>query len=263
VPPEQDLSEIEGLRLPATERFKTTFQAVERIEGMLSPFSLAVMDMLLSLQVANGDLLEIGTYRGKCAALLGAHLRPGETLTLVDIENYLDPASIEPFKAKTNFILTSSEHLKTAMPRYSARRGTFRFIHIDATHGYSETFTELAMADELLAPGGIIAMDDFTNLNYSQNIAAIFKYLYTAHTDLMLFLVTDEKGYLCRRRDFNHFAGEVLKKSIAEMESRGIEATLARTGFTQEYRAFYLRRRGDGEAGFYSPEAYRNQILGR
>lgn len=264
-PGEQDFSEIEDLRLPVNERFKSVADAAERIEGMLSPFSMAALDMLLSLQRelgAKGDVLEIGTYRGKSAALLGTHLRPSERLTLVDIADYLDPASVAPFKAQTDFVLAPSSRLKSALPNYSARCGTFRLIHIDASHGYEETFQELEMADELLAPLGIIAMDDFTNLNYSQNIAAIFKYLYTTSTKLMLFLVTDEKGYLCRKKDFNTFAELILRRSIAEMKSRDVSATLARTSYGPEYRAFYLRERGEDETALYGPETYKNQIFG-
>jgi len=125
---------------------------VQRIEGMFSPFSIAVMDMMLSLQeslTAEGDILEIGTYKGKSAALLGHHLRDGERLALVDVTDYLDPTAIEPFKGRTDFTLSDSSKLRTALPRYRERHRTFRFIHIDASHGYEETFRELGMANEL------------------------------------------------------------------------------------------------------------------
>jgi len=110
------------------------------------------MDMMLSLQeslTAEGDILEIGTYKGKSAALLGHHLRDGERLALVDVTDYLDPTAIEPFKGRTDFTLSDSSKLRTALPRYRERHRTFRFIHIDASHGYEETFRELGMANEL------------------------------------------------------------------------------------------------------------------
>jgi len=69
------------------------------------------------------------------------------------------------------------------------------------------------MADALLAPRGIIAMDDYANLNYSQNIAAIFKYFYSSGTDLRIFLATNEKAYLCREADWAFYAGFVLDRS--------------------------------------------------
>jgi predicted O-methyltransferase YrrM len=261
-----DLQVIENLSLPNNDQFQKTAESAERIEGMFSPFSMAAVDMMLSLQEslgAKGDILEIGTYRGKSAALLGTHLRAGEKLTLVDIADYLDPASILDFKDRTDFILAPSSLLKSNLPNYRARRGTFRFIHIDASHGYDETFHELGMADDLLAPLGIISMDDFTNLNYSQNIAAIFKYLYTVRTKLVMLLATDEKAYLCRKENFDLFADLILRRGIAEIRCRGVDALLARTSYGPEYAAFYLRRREKGETGsFYGVDIYRSQIVG-
>lgn len=233
---------------------------------MFSPFSIGVMDMMLSFQEslpAKGDILEIGTYKGKSAALLGRHLRNGERLVLVDIADYLDPAAIEPFKSRTDFILSDSSKLRRTLPRYRNRHHTFRFIHIDASHGYEETFRELELANELLAPLGIISLDDFTNLNYSQNIAAIFKYLHTAGSDLVMLLTTDEKGYLCRKNDFDGFADLVLRRSLAELKSRGLDIVLARTSYGPEYKAFYLRYKlPDETESFYGTAIYARHLVG-
>jgi hypothetical protein len=114
------------------------------------------------------------------------------------------------------------------------------------------------MADELLADDGIIAMDDFANLHYSQNIAAIFKYLFTTKTDLTIFLTTDEKAYLCRRSVLPKYASFVLDRMLAEVESRGVTSCLARSDTDPEYRAFYLRPRDPGDDScFYGLAIYR------
>ena len=116
------------------------------------------------------------------------------------------------------------------------------------------------MADRLLAQDGLIALDDFTNLHYSQNIAAIFKYLYTTGTSLTPLVVTDEKAYLCRKSMRAFYARFVLERLLAEMESRGISPVcLARTELHPDYRAFYLRCHS-GEPGekFYGLDIYRD-----
>src|SRR4051812_22346153 len=90
-PREIDLQAIEQFTLPFDLAFQESASAVQRIEGMFSPFSTAAVDMMLSFQKsaeAKGDILEIGTYKGKGAALLGRHLKSGERLTLVDIAPY-------------------------------------------------------------------------------------------------------------------------------------------------------------------------------
>src|SRR6185503_20851674 len=73
---EIELAAIEELTLPVNLEFQRSADTVRRIEGMFSPFSVAVMDMMLSFQEsakAKGDILEIGTFKGKSAALLGCH----------------------------------------------------------------------------------------------------------------------------------------------------------------------------------------------
>jgi hypothetical protein len=78
-----------------------------------------------------------------------------------------------------------------------------------------------------------------------------------------MLLATDEKGYLCRKNDFDRFAELILRRSVAEMRSRGIDAVLARTSYGPEYKAFHVRGRGPGEIGaFYGLDIYSRQIAG-
>jgi predicted O-methyltransferase YrrM len=259
--PVRDLEKIAALSLPRNANFFAGKAAAEEIEGMFSPFSMAIIDSLLSLQKGShigGNMLEFGVYRGRSAALLGRHLGPDERLVLVDIADYLDRRAIESFKASTDFLLTPTENFRSAYAEYRQRSHSFRFIHIDASHAYRATFTELQMADRLLSERGIIALDDFTNLSYSQNISAIFKYLHTARTDLTMFLATDEKAYLCRKSQREFYAAFVLDRMIAEMGSRDIDNLyLARTDMDLEHRAFYARKRLPEETGhFYGRDIY-------
>ena len=233
-------------------------QKANTVEGMFPEFSMAVIDTLLSFQSKNkveGNILEFGVYKGRSAAILGPHLAATERLVLVDIEDYLDPKAIQGFLKATDFILTPTENFRSAYKSYSKSLRTFRFIHIDASHAYRATFNEMKMADELLSDKGIIALDDFTNLNYAQNIAAIFKYL-------MIFLVTDQKAYLCRKADLGFFLEFILDNFIPEMRSREIEdCCLARTDLDTEFSAYYARTRLPGEEGhFYGVDIYLNYI---
>ena len=259
--PIRDLDKIAGLSLARNESFFAAKAEAEKIEGMFSPFSMAIIDSLLALQKSSGmagSMLEFGVYRGRSAALIGRYLAPGERLVLVDIADYLDRKAIEDFKSATDFLLTPTENFKAVYPEYRRRARSFRFIHIDASHAYRATFNELQMADKLLSEGGIIALDDFTNLNYSQNISAIFKYLHTTRTDLTMFLATDEKAYLCRKPYREFYAAFVLDQMIAEMGSRDIDNLyLARTDMDSEHRAFYARKRLPDETGhFYGRDIY-------
>jgi hypothetical protein len=112
----------------------------------------------------------------------------------------------------------------------------------------------------MLASNGILCLDDFTNLDYSQILAATYKYLFTAETDLKIFMVTSEKAYLCRQPAFQLYAGAVLDSMIARMVERGIsQVCIARTDDTPSYGAFNLRPKRQGETDdFYGADLYRH-----
>jgi len=256
----------EDARVPGPIQTGLPFQAAkaaaQKIEGMFSDFSMAAIDSLLALQreiKTTGDMLEMGVFHGRSAALIGNRLGAGETLFLVDREDFLDRQAIAPFGSASQFILCPTEKLRVALPDFEGKKRSFRFIHIDAGHAYRPTINEFSIADELLSSNGIIALDDFTNLNYSQNMAAMFKYLFTASTDLTPFLVTDEKAYLCRRPQHAKYLKWLLDNIIPEMAAREIpDCILARSDSDPEYDAFYLRGRNPGETGnFYGIEMFK------
>jgi len=113
----------------------------------------------------------------------------------------------------------------------------------------------MALADFMLSPDGILCLDDYTNLNYSQILAATFKYLFTRRTDLAIFLVTNEKAYLCRRRQFPVYADFVLRSMLAQMKDRGLGNLC--TDDTPSYGAFYLRPKlASGADDFSGTEIY-------
>jgi hypothetical protein len=241
--------------------FQSIKAAASAIEGMLSDFSMTVMDCVLSFQEENGvagNIIEFGVFRGRSAAVLAGHVRAGERLILVDVADQIAREPIAALCPGFEFVECSSEGFaRTAAYRDVRKR--CRFIHIDSSHGYRATFNELKLAEGLLQDRGIICLDDFTNLNYSQILAATYKYLFTTWTRLRMFLVTDEKAYLCRKKDFEFFGRFALDRVIDEMARRGLEnQVIARTDADPEYRAIYLRQPLPGEVGrHYGYDLYR------
>lgn len=239
--------------------FARSTSIANTIEGMLSHFSMAAMDSLLSFQAESGirgDIVELGVFRGKSAAILAARLSDDEQLLLYDIANYFDRESLAKLDANLAFNVVSTADLSTK--DFRNRKHSVRFCHIDASHMFVPTMHEMSLADFMLSENGILCLDDYTNLNYSQILAATFKYLFTKKTDLKIFLVTDEKAYLCRRSNLRLYSGFVLDHICGRMAERGADKTMiARTDDTPSYGAFYLRVRGDAETGvFYGPELY-------
>lgn len=241
--------------------FTNSKSVADGIEGMLSPFSMAAMDSVLAFQAETGiggDIVELGVLRGKSAAILAGRLSGSESLHLYDIADYFDRVSLAATGANISYNVASTLDMRKR--HFRDRRRAIRFCHIDASHMFEPTMHELALADYMLAEDGVLCLDDYTNLNYSQILAATFKYLFTKSTDLTMFMVTDEKAYLCRRSKFALYAGLVLNSILARMAERGISnVAIARTDDTPSYGAFYLRPKIQGETDdFYGAELYRH-----
>lgn len=244
------------------EQFRSSRIVADQIDGILSLFSMAAMDSLLSLQATNpevsGNIVEFGTYKGRSAAIIAPRVRPSEKFVLVDVAEYLQVEKIRAINANMEFILCGSEEFRSRYPDYKQLRKNCRFIHVDSSHAYRTTFQEMKLCNELLSAGGIAVFDDYTNLNYSQVLPAIFKYIYTSNPDLAVFMVTDVKAYLCRKKYLDYYLSFVLQGAVPSMAARGIEdAIISRTDWDREYRAIYLRTRSPGENGpHYGEEIY-------
>jgi hypothetical protein len=220
------------------------------VEGMMTAFSMQVIDSLLTHQASlgiSGHFLEFGVFKGRSASVISAHVHEHERFILVDIHQLLTEEVLGKLYARPEFILGRSQDFRENFETNTIRRSV-RFMHVDSSHAYRTTLAEMALIDDLLAPNGIAALDDFTNLDYSQILPAVFKYIYTSGTDLTFFLVTRDKGYLCRRPMFEHYGEFVLHKILGEMRTRGNpDVVLARTDTDPEYKAFFLRERYPGE----------------
>lgn len=242
------------------QSFEQTKVLAQSIEGMMSLFSMQVMDAVLTHQRQfglKGHLAEFGVYKGRSAAVISAHRLAGERFVLVDIERYITDETVSSLFSTPEFWLGGSEDFARRYPDFAVLKGSVRFMHVDSSHSYRATFAEMKLADQLLSEGGVVCLDDFTNLNYSQILPALYKYLYTTNTDLTVFLVTDEKAYLCRRPWLEQYGTFVLKYLVDEMGQRGNPAvTIARTDWDDEYRAFYLRPRAEGETDKYGETIY-------
>ena len=244
-------------------RFDAIRTAIAPIEGMLSEFSIAVMDCVLQFQADNGisgHLVEFGVYKGRSLALLGCHAKAGERLIGVDVADYLDRSRIAAIAPGLEFVRSPSEEFKAGFADYRRIKRSCRLVHIDSSHFFSTTIAELAMSDELICDHGMVILDDFTNINYSQILAATYNYLYTRRTKLCVFLVTAEKAYLCRKSDFPLYGGFVLNRIVDEMAAREMTNTcIARTDINPNYRAFCLRPLlGNEQDKRYGSELYKH-----
>jgi predicted O-methyltransferase YrrM len=152
-----------------------SWQAItENVQGFFMAESAAVWDVLLEFHdqtdsFVAGNILEIGVWRGKSAALAALHTRSNEELILCDTHfsdetkrllSSIKPERITYLEGNSANLVGSSEAL-----RYAKQ---CRWIHIDGEHTGQSVTHDLMLADQWLSEKGVICCDDFMNPAYPQ-----------------------------------------------------------------------------------------------
>jgi Methyltransferase domain len=199
-------------------------------------------DILLSRQddlgVA-GDLLEIGVLNGKSATLIALYARAHEKLVLVDPALRREAvAAVESIHANNNVHVRDFSQNLRRHPEMADRHGCFRWIHIDGEHSGPAVRNDLEIAVELVAPGGIICLDDFFTPAYPQITAAVFEFLASRRGRLQLFLVGYNKGYICNAEDAPGMLAFLRDEVPHEYARREFEVTLWKTADPSDMNCF-------------------------
>ncbi|MFD4658177.1 class I SAM-dependent methyltransferase [Kitasatospora sp. NPDC058444] len=185
------------------------------IPGWFFSLDRAAFSHLLSSQSAagvTGDILELGSYLGRSAVLLGDHLRPGERLTVCDLfdseagdtENaaemnmsYRKTLTRSAFEA--NYLAFHGELPEIVQAPTSVladgriRADSCRFVHVDASHLYEHVAGDIAVARAALTEDGLVALDDYRSEHTPGVSAAVWEAVFTG--GLRPVLLTPMKFY--------------------------------------------------------------------
>jgi hypothetical protein len=186
-----------------TEIYERYLQSCANIPGWFFPVSAAIWDTLLSYQAENnirGNLMEIGVFKGKSAAMAALHSQASETCVLVD------PMPLDEVRQRIEYLVPETQcHYLQEMSQYLLRypflteaARDFRWIHIDGEHSAQAVSNDLSIAETLLSDRGILTLDDFFSPCYPQITLALFRFLEANPGRLALILCGYNKGYLCR-----------------------------------------------------------------
>lgn len=193
--------------------------------------------------------------KGKSAALLAVRSDPSETVVLVDpalrreatdLVAEAHPVNNVLLRAKSQDIADNEEIL--------AMHGRCRWIHIDGEHSGRAVRNDLAIAARLVAPDGIICLDDFFAPAYPQITESAFRFLDERKDDFRLFLTGFRKGYVCRRSAAPDYLRFVMERLPTECRRRGFtDFTLCKTTDPADMNCFgQTPRRND--ADFKGPD---------
>lgn len=203
-------------------------QDFERIEGWLTRHAAAVFDALLAAQREhgqNGDILEIGAFKGKSAALLGRHAGEGEQFFVVDSDVW---PSFEEMRAnvqrasKTPIFLNMPSSMLGPMVAKGELFRTCRFVHIDGDHSYEETYNDLKNAAQMINDSGVVVVDDFFNFQHVHVSEAVFAYIRENPRSLVMFLAGYNKAFLCRPKAFQAYHDFVRLRLGEALDARGV-----------------------------------------
>lgn len=158
-----------------------------------------------------GDILEIGTYKGKSGILLTLCAEPTEKVWLLDLyadiqyevssdsRDYkkLDQSqtikNLNRFGSKYELVFGNSLEIPNLIPGTS-----HRIIHIDGSHQYEIVRQDLQNSLKILSPAGIIVLDDYSNFAYP-GVARAFWEFYE-NNDLEIICATPARIYLAKKQ---------------------------------------------------------------
>lgn len=226
------------------------------LEGWFGPPAIALWDALLVFQRERGirgPMLEIGVWRGRSAALLALHAEPNSKLFLCDYK-FHGPSihrALELARPDKDLELVRIDGDSTNLHVHDIAREQFRklrWMHIDGEHSARAVTSDMRAANTLLAPDGVLVIDDFFSWQYPQVTEAVLRYVRTQPEDFALFLCGYNKAYLARPHAVHRYLEYVANDLGDALAARGVDATLAKTTYPAEMNTFGVGPRRDGLA---------------
>ncbi len=179
-------------------------RAFMNIPGWFRWIDMLMFRTMLESQAdsAPGTLVELGTYLGKSAVVIGDYVRAGDRFVVLDLYGRTDLltasgqdaanrreaersySSLDRSAFEQNY-LTVHDQLPDIVVAPSSvicdhvEPGSVRFLHIDASHLYPHVRQDAANARTLLRPDGIVIFDDWRAEHTPGVTFAVFEAVYT------------------------------------------------------------------------------------
>ncbi len=223
---------------PAGAAVRSGIAAVDRyldegyanVLGMSSRFAAAICCGLMRIQHdlgVRGPVAEIGVFEGRFFIALAHALGEGEVALGIDLFDWPNVGVIDRFEANCARHGVSPERRVTwkadsrtmrpdeLLAKLGGERA--RFIHIDGDHSRATLTKDLELATAVLAPGGVIVLDDMLHPGYPTLMVAVHEYL-ARHPQMCVLAIIDRetivaatKFVLCRTDWFKRYEEKLLE----------------------------------------------------
>jgi predicted O-methyltransferase YrrM len=217
-------------------------EGYDTVVGMSSRFAAAVCCGLMRIQGelgAKGPIVEIGPFEGRFFIALAHALARDEVALGIDLFDWPNPEVIDRFQANCRKHGVPDEKRiawradsRTMKPEeLLAKLGGVRprFVHVDGEHSRAALTRDLELATAVLAPAGVIVLDDMLHPGYPTLMVAVHEYL-ARHPEMCVLAIIDRetvvaatKFVLCRTEWFKRYEERLLEAYQANVWPLGAD----------------------------------------
>lgn len=194
-----------------TDEFETVYQAMDdhpmaRKELSFHTYVKLLGYLALDIATLEGDILEIGVWKGKSLALMRRLSPPSTRVIGVDPCGYEGQAEeLRRFQSaifpETQVIEGFSEHVAADVAALTTR---LKLLHIDGGHDRRHVWADFLIYGQLVVPGGYVVFDDYADEAHSPEVRPAVDDLrrlgFFAEYDVIGPVRDYENSYVIRRR---------------------------------------------------------------
>lgn len=235
------------------------WEKIDAIPGWFGLHAYLLWRCLLDYQAPiKGDLFEIGVWRGRSAAMLASYCKPGEKLYLCDIK--LDEAAVRSAFASIGaapgeiIALSGPSSELPAKLDLRAMHQSVRWMHLDGEHTGTAVYRELELANQIVAPEGLVVVDDFFSPRYPANTTEAVRYLEKNPFHFRLLAVAFNKGYFCRPEALHKYMDFIVHRLTDAMSASGWRTTIYKTTGTWDTDAVGITSYVDAAGTIAGPD---------
>ena len=187
------------------------------VEGWLGDRMAQIVNVLGIIFDANrihGHIAEFGVHHGLFLFLLNALRNDDEQCFAIDVfdDQYLNidhsgNGSLTAFLSHIDRLMASQRRFFKIIRRDTTSfsvseierlfgNGGVKFFSIDAGHTIMHTCNDLNLAQEVLTPGGIIALDDYMSVHWPGVTEGFYRFMYSGNRRLRPFLYFQNKLFM-------------------------------------------------------------------
>jgi hypothetical protein len=174
-----------------------------------------------------GDILEIGTYAGKSAILLGFGLGDGETLHVSDL--FVFPRLGDDPECGRALFIENYTRFHAQVPDIIVGPSSeldfgaqaFKFVHVDGSHLFNDVVGDIEIACRLCRSGSVIVMDDHSNPSYPGVAAATWGAV--ARGQMVPFCANSNKLYCAVDPDTARDMSDAVARALEGTHEVGVD----------------------------------------